>query len=291
MSKEFFNLIENSELWDSAYDYLLSLCDGASYLYGYRTNDEFDFEFEACGTDCEEIISDVIQKERNESWGMYGTIYTFAMTDRVKRVIKKYGLDGIIRIGNKYLENLTLYSSGKCLYSVCSHEGYTSVDGDFEEKVSDYCAEKATELPVYKVLDRKFSNYGDCNIEKLKKESEILGSLLNYVQEACNAVIRFSPRYKISYSEYVALAEKYLSENVVAVLKSYNGFEELHPQGYPKSFKETEKFKFVPGFESSDIYNNVKEQLDILKLVWYNHGINIFSDSNDGFPSIIITDK
>lgn len=289
--KNFFNLCEYPELRKNAYGYLLSLCDRASFLYGYGTDGGFDFEFEALGSDCEEIIRDVTEKSRTQAWAMRGAEYTFALSDRVKSVILKYGLEGVIPVGSKALENLCLYRKDKCLYSVCSHEGYVSIDEEFQNKVSDYSVKKAMELPIYKELENKFFNYEESERSEFKKALTILGSISNYVRQACRAVIYCLPIYEIGYNEYAALADKYLSGEVAKILKNYKSFDELHQYGYPETFEEMNKFTNVPTFESSEIYCTIKRQLELLKLVWYNHGIAVFSETDGGCPTLVISDK
>ena len=289
--QNFFNLCEHSQIRTGAYQYLLSLCDRASYLYGYRSDDKFDFEIEAVGTDFEEIIVDIINKGVTQSWGMEGTEYTFSMTDRVKTKILEYGLGGIISVNNKKLENLSLYNKDKLLYSVCSHEGYESFDDEFKQKVSEYCLKRAVELPIYKELNKKFARYSSLNNKELNKSYTILGDILNYVMQACRAVIYGKPVYETRYEEYVSLVEKFLSDDCAEILKNYKNFNELHPAGYPKTFAEWDKFVNVPGFQCSEIYIEIMEQLDILKVVWYNRGKDPFSEREQINPTIVISDK
>ena len=288
--QNFFNLCGHSQIRASAYKYLLSLCDRVSYLYGYRTDDKFDFESEAIGTDLEDVIKDIIHKCKAESWCMGGAEYTFKMSDRVKAIIQEYGLGGIISVNNKKLENLSLYNKDKLLYSVCSHEGYESFDEEFKNKVSEFCLKQAVELTLYKELNKKFSKYSSENNQELIKSFKILGDLLGYVEQACRAVIYVAPVYEADYEEYVSLAEKFLSEDCIKMLKKYKSFDELHPSGYPKTFDEIEKFANVPRFDCSKIYIEVMEQLDILKVVWYNHGVDPFSERKI-YPTIVIADK
>ena len=289
--QNFFNLCEHSQIRTSAYSYLLSRCDRASYLYGYRTDDKFDFENEAIGTDSEGIIVDIINKKTAQSWGMNGAQYTFLMSDRVKAIISKYGLGGIITVNNKKLENLSLYKGDKLLYSVCSHEGYETFDDEFKNKISEYCLKKAVELPIYNELNEKFKKYSSDNNEELKKAFSILGDILSYVQQSCKAVIYSLPAYETDFMGYVALAEKVLSDNCVRTLKKFKNFAGLHPEGCPKTFNEIEKFVGVPGFQCSEIFIEIMEQLEILKVVWYNHGVDPFFETEQINPTIVIADK
>lgn len=289
--QNFFYLTEHSQIRASAYEYLLSLCDRVSYLYGYRTDDKFDFEFEAIGTELEGIIGDIINKDRDQSWGMNGAHYSFSMSDRVKAIITEYGLGGIIAVSSKNLENLSLYSNNKLLYSVCSHEGYTSVDDQFKNKVGKYCYDKAVELPLYRELNSKFAKYSYLSFEELDKSLTILADVLNYVMQSCKAVLYTLPVYEIKYEDYMSLAKKFLSDDCAKILKDYKNFDELHPADYAKTFSESDKYRYVPGFQCSKIFIMIMEQLDILKVVWYNHGINPFSEKKKINPTIVIADK
>ena len=289
--QDFFYLCGHSQIRADAYEYLLSLCDRATYLYGYRTDDKFDFEYDAIGTEFEEIIGDIVKKYRTQSWGMDGAHYTFLLSDKVKAIIMKYGLGGMITVNSKELENLSLYCNDILLYSVCSHEGYTSIDDEFKNKVSEYCLKKAVKLPIYRELDEKFKRYSSAKSEELNKSFTILAGVLNYVMQACRAVIYVLPIYEIKFQDYVSLAEKFLSDGCAKTLKAYKNFDELYPAGYAKTFAEVAKFTNIPGFQCSEIYNKIMEELDILKVVWYNHGVDPFSEKKEINPTIIIADK
>lgn len=287
----FFDLCEHSQIRKSAYEYILSLCDKASYLYGYRTDGRFDFEFDAIGTEFEEIIEDIIKKDRTQNWGMSGPEYTFLMSDRLKSIIIKYGLGGIISVNSKGLENLSLFNKDKPLYSICSHEGYASIDEEFKKAVSNYCVKLALELPTYKDLNNKFAKYSSYDIKDLNKSFIILRDISSYVEQSCKAVIYSLPTYEISYEKYVSLAEKFLSDGCVKILKKYKSFEELYPAGCPKTLAEIEKFANVPKFDRSEIFVEITEQLDILRVVWYNHGIDPFSGMEQINPTLVIADN
>ena len=70
---------------------------------------------------------------------MWGKILTFRLTDDVKQIIEHAGLDGILRVWDRNLENLALFKDGKRLYDNCSHEGSPDIADDFLHSVSKSC--------------------------------------------------------------------------------------------------------------------------------------------------------
>ena len=84
---DFFHYIYNDEIKERAFEYLLSLCDGAEVLYACNQDDEDDLEFAALGTEYEFLIPAIVGSKKGESWGMWGRIYTFALTDEFKNFI------------------------------------------------------------------------------------------------------------------------------------------------------------------------------------------------------------
>ena len=54
------------------------------------------------------MIPALEQQKTGQSWGMWGKILTFRLTDDVKESIEHAGLDGILRVWNRNLENLAL---------------------------------------------------------------------------------------------------------------------------------------------------------------------------------------
>lgn len=63
----FFHYIDNAEIEERAYAYLLSLCDNAEMLYACNRDELDGLEITAVGTKCEGLISAITGVRRGES--------------------------------------------------------------------------------------------------------------------------------------------------------------------------------------------------------------------------------
>lgn len=273
--KSFFYLIDNDELSDKAYDYLLSLCDGAEFLYS-----DYGKEFTNVSVDLEcsgyeKLVTDIRSTESGVSWGMHGDIVTFEFTANVKRLIKQCGLSGIIRLYSGVLENLTLYDGKKVTYSVCSHEGYTDIDKEFETCVSDFCFREIENTGLFKKLHSINSNNTE-SVAELRREFIMLNDLSAYVDDELKPMIYSPPRYKLKFSGYRKLAKKYFTQEAVEMLDKFNSYKDMYPYGYPHTLDEVKAFNGVPSFKESEIYRLINKQLTVLEVVFYKLGKELF---------------
>ena len=137
---DFFHFIYNAEIRERAFSYLLSLCDSAEMLRVEDNEEESDLEIDALGTEYEYLITAIKGRKKGESWGMWGTIYKFALTDELKSLIMREGLSAMPQIlSGVRLENLTLLKCDKVMYATCSHEGYEHFDEDFKKNAENFC--------------------------------------------------------------------------------------------------------------------------------------------------------
>ncbi|MDE6557962.1 MAG: hypothetical protein K2K39_02535 [Clostridia bacterium] len=295
----FFHYIDNAEIEERAYAYLFSLCDSVEMLYAYRNFDIDGLEITALGTEFEGLIPAIISVRHGKSWGMEGRIYKFAITDEVRKIIMKFGLDCELRVREDVylqLENLTLYNGDKVLYSTCSHEGHLDIDDEFRNKVSDFCRNEIVKTKFYSETLERYKKLP----ERTRNERAIIRSKLYdlnvHVEDAWRAVIRGVPEWEeLTYEEYLTLAKPVFSADVYEELEMAGSFKGLHPAGYPRTLKETEKFRGVPQFRLSPLMHKINQQLDMLQTVFA-----IEEDFNDWHidgkdyrrgPSIIINGK
>lgn len=291
----FFYLINNSELKEKAYEYIFSLCDSVAYLYTCYNNNS-NFECDIIGTDYAKIKRSIIKSKTGESWGMRGTIYTFHLSNDIKKVINNLTLNRAIRLTDtSCLENLELYKNGKCLYSICSHEGYEEIDDEFLSRVSSFCLKEIEHTNLYQRVLDKFSNVLSYPLTQISRDLKILKSLDAYVQEDWQNVIRIAPEINCSYPQYLEIAHKYLSDGIVSQFAKFLSFKELYPTGYPRTFEEIMSFKNNPPFQSNELYKQIMEELDMYNVaIFKTFGVgDIFHYGNqeEQSPTIIVNEK
>ncbi len=114
------------------YAKMFSVCDKISYLSEYQWG-YLDDILMLYGTRLEGMIESLLSGRNGESWGMYGTVYTFSLSERVKRIVMRFGIERFLFAQNqKYvLQNATLLRGEEELYSVCTHEGLYAAREEF----------------------------------------------------------------------------------------------------------------------------------------------------------------
>lgn len=287
----FFHFIDDEELSDRAYAYLFGLCDRAEYLFDCP-HGEADFSAEAIGTDCEGMIGALEGQRRGESWGMYGKILSFRLTDEVKELIgQQAGLQGRPAVWDRNLENLTLYKGGRKLYSICSHEGYTDIDEDFLQKVGTFCRRELPRTSAWKRTEARYPRPSARSAKRLWGDLDKLDDLNRQVCDAWQRVIRQPPFYRMTFDEYLAIARDYLSEPIVRKLEQAGGYRELHPDGYARVFREIEAFRGKPEFDQSELWFDICRELAYWKVFLELHRRPCPPSDEQRFPSVIINEE
>ncbi|MCM1546438.1 MAG: hypothetical protein NC033_05315 [Clostridiales bacterium] len=289
----FFRYIDNAEIEERAYAYLFSLCDCAEMLYAVN-NDEVDgLELTALGTEYEFLIPAILGSQKGQSWGMWGRIYRFVLTDEFKKLIADGGLGQMPQITEGvWLENLTLLSGDKVMYSTCSHEGYNDIDEDFCNKVSDFCRKEIIKTKLYNQMLERYKNLPKLPRNKMAANRSKLYDLNEQVENEWQRVIRGVPRWNdLTYGEYLSLAKPVFSDNVFEKLSAVKSFKELHPAGYPRTLGEIVNFRGKPDFRDSELMRDIERQLDMLDTVFYlEEGIDDWriEGEQERTPTIII---
>ncbi|MDE6850648.1 MAG: hypothetical protein K2J54_04900 [Clostridia bacterium] len=289
----FFHYIYNDEIKERAFAYLLSLCDGAEMLYACDNDDEDALEFTALGTEYEVLIPAIVGAQKGESWGMWGRIYKFALTDGFKSFIVREGLEAMPQIVKGVrLENLALFNGGKVMYSTCSHEPYNDIDEEFKQKVSDYCKREIVKTKLYSETLERYKKLP----HRTRNERAVIQSKLQdlnaQVESEWEKVIRGVPHWNdLTYKEYLTLAKPVLSSDVYEQLERAGSYKGLHSAGYPRTLNEISVFRGVPEFSSSELLSKINAQIDMLKTVFYiEEGLDDWHIDGEGerTPSIII---
>ena len=266
---DFFHFIYNEDIKERAFAYLFSLCDSAEMLYAYRDYEEDDLELAALGTEYENIIPSITGKRRGDIYGMEGRVYTFALTEEFKNIFIRGGLSAMPQIlTGVRLENLTLLKGGKMKYAVCSHEGYDDFDEDFKKKVEDFCRKEIVQTQLYaETLERYKKLPGHTRNERAVIRSKLY-DLTAQVEDAWEKYVRDKPLWKMSYHEYLKLAEPVFSAEVYEKLAKAGSYRGLQPDGFPHTFAEARSFKGVEDFGETELMIEIKKQLDMLEAVF-----------------------
>ena len=282
-----FHFIDDKELEKSAHAYLFTLCDRAEYLFDAPYG-EADFTIEAIGTPFESMIPALEQQKTGQSWGMWGKILTFRLTDDVKEIIEHAGLDGILRVWNRNLENLALFKDGKRLYDTCSHEGYTDIDDDFLNSVSKFCEQALPQTTLWQQIETRYAKISRRSTQRLWEELDKLDDLDRQIGEAWQRVIRQPPFYEMTFTQYDKIARDYFSEEIVRQLEKAGGYQSLHPAGYPRVIRESEAFLGKPPFSASMLWHDIQRELHFWRIYLQLHGRPCPPQDEEQSPTISI---
>lgn len=285
--ENYFHFIDDEELSKAAYSYLFTLCDRAEYLFD-NPHGEADFATEAIGTPFESMILALEQQRTGRSWGMWGKILTFRLTDDAKQIIEHAGLEGMLRVWDRRLENLSLFKEGRRLYDTCSHEGYTDIDDGFLNSVSRFCEQALPQTALWQQIETRYAQITERSAQRLWEELDRLNDLDRQIDAACQRVIRQPPFYEMTFSQYNEIARDYFSEEIVRQLVRAGDYRALHPAGYPRVFRESEAFRGKPPFCESALWQRMQRELRFWQAYLQLHGRPCPPQDEDRAPTISI---
>ena len=234
------------------------------------------------------MIPALEQQKTGQSWGMWGKILTFRLTDDVKESIEHAGLDGILRVWNRNLENLALFKDGKRLYDTCSYEGYTDIDDDFLNSVSKFCEQALPQTTLWQQIETRYAKISRRSTQRLWEELDKLDDLDRQIDEAWQRVIRQPPFYEMTFTQYDKIARDYFSEEIVRQLEKAGGYQSLHPAGYPRVIRESEAFLGKPPFSASMLWHDIQRELHFWRIYLQLHGRPCPPQDEEQSPTISI---
>ncbi len=261
---------------------LLAVSDKAEFLgareYGLKDiNDLY-------GTKYEDIIPAFIsQKSENGEHAMRGTLYLFNLTEPLKAHIVEENLECIFGEDESYsgnlvlctvfLENLTLYSNGKIIFSCTSHEVFSlyhmaEIDDGVSPDVLDEVQKTIRIMPLYQEMSAIAEKLKNKTQKRLEKELRILADLCNYVDEEKKYFFVQIPTYKCSFANFKSIAKEYLTEQTYAVLSPLDSFSQLQPLPVPHKAEDVIKGNNQTlQYIHSDYYRKVHSELAMLKYI------------------------
>lgn len=267
----FFNLINNKNIKDRAYDYMFSLCDSISCL-----NTNYTREFNESLIDFKNIKKAIKTVQEGESWGMFGQIYTLDLSLEIKDYLKKYSIYSYINTSEMVLENITLLKNKKVLYSICTHEGYEHFDDNFKKQVESFCLKEIETTNIYIELNNKISNILNQPLSEVSKELTILKDIYAYINEDWQAIIYVAPKTKQSYEDYFKIAKRYLSDDLIEKLNYHYSFKSIHSENHARNTPKEFLIKKTQDLYENEICKQIFEELSIISAIYFKtFGIKI----------------
>lgn len=265
MELRYLNYYDDEEISDFVYDYVFSFCNRVKF----RSSMEQQYAKDVNKKVGEEIYFYEIERKNDSEWGMQGCYITFELSDFIKNILKKYGLEGSFFVeengDERLFDNITLLYNEKVIFSCCSHEGYIKFEDELKRKLNIFCLEELKNTNTYKKMKQVYSN-----LKKFYTDDEItiihnkLFYLHCYVDKACHAFIRQSSEYDyITWTEYLELAKKVFSKEICMELEKASSFEQLQELQKNKSITEYSNSQFI----LSPLYNLIRRELSFLSLL------------------------
>lgn len=290
-----FYLIDDYDIKEKAYDYLLSFCDKVRFLVSephidasgeIKINNAEQVKecFISCGFGnmlnflIDEKFEEV-EKWDEQLWGMRGVYFTFALSEDVKKFVKGIGLFGMKDLQSNdafaVIQNLTLFENNNILFSCCSHEEIDEIDGNFRSEISNFCKDEIKKTSLFINLKEKFKENLDLGEAELAKRFCILAQIDRYVAQDWNAVIRVEPDFEILFDEYAKIAKEFLSNSLALEIEKAGSFKALFEIGYPQTFDEVRAFNNKNTFVSSELYSKIFRQLNFIQMIFKENGLNV----------------
>lgn len=261
---------------------LLAVCDKAEFLGGqeYGLKDINDLY----GTKYEDIIPAFIsQRSEKDEHAMRGTLYLFNLSDALKAHILEENLECIfgedesysqnLVLCTTYLENLTLYSKDKIIFSCISHEVFSlyhmaEIDDGISQEVLKEVNQTIRNMPLYREMVAIAENLKDKTQSRLERELRILTDLCNYVDLEKEYFFVQIPTYKCTFANFKRLAKEYLTVQTFSVLSPLESFSQLQPLPVPHKAEDVISGKNQTlQYIHSEYYRKVLSELAMLKYI------------------------
>ena len=290
MDNRYF-MIDLPETEDAAYARIAEYCDEVEFLSEEHSSFVYDKEC-LLGTELEPLLPALVGEREGNSWGMRGKLYCFRMTEEVAALLKKYGLDSVIRFfGEKYrFENAALYRQGKKVYSCCSHEGLEDwADKAFAASLARLCRREIERSAAYAAArDRlKALPSREWSAQKIGYAFSVFTHFENYVEDDIGVTIHGCYEEECDFPTFRSLAKMLLSDEINALLAGADRFADL-----AERFEEPCEWTTSKTFVTCDVTRRplagyIRYELNFLELAADGMGIRWWKE-NGGNPSVVI---
>ena len=231
--------------------------------------------YELYGTKYEDIVPAFISCKEGESWGMWGTLFRFNLTDALRKHILEESLACIFEEGAcRYLENLTLFDGERTLFSCVSHEVFSlyhmaEVDDSLSERILSAVDITIKNMPLYAAMSEIAARLVKKPDKEIKKDLCILSELCWYVDQEKKNWFYQMPKYNCGFSTFKKIAKNYLTEATYKYLSPLHSFSELQPLPVATTVDEVLKAggKVMPQYLHSEYYLTVMREVNMLKFV------------------------
>lgn len=262
-----------SEVREKVAEIVLSASDSAEFLgsSGYGLQEIYDLY----GTKYEDIIPAFRSFKSGESYGMYGKLFRFELSDHLRRHIAEEGLDCVFgENGKLFLENLYLFSENKIIFSCLSHEVLSlyhmaEIDDSLSDCIQSGINETITNMPLYDNMLQISRQLKGKTESAIKRELSILSDLCWYVDREKRVWAYSPPKRECNFADFKKIAKSYLTKDTYSALSDINSYSELQPLPVAKTVEDVLNGigKDTPQFICSSYYNTVKRELNMLKYV------------------------
>ena len=291
MDDTVYFMIDLPETEDVAYARIAEYCDEVEFLSEDHSGGVYDKEC-LLGTELEPLLPALVGEREGSSWGMRGKLYRFRMSTEVAALLKKYGLDAVIRFfGDKYrFENAALYRQGKKVYSCCSHEGMEDwADEAFAASLARLCRREIERSAAYAAARDKLKALSAKarSAKKIGCAFSVFTHFENYVEDDIGVTIHGCYEEECDFPTFCKLAKMFLSDEINALLAGAGRFADLAAR-----FEEPCEWTASKTFVTCDVAERplagyIRRELKFLELA--ADGMNIrWWQERGGNPSVII---
>lgn len=291
MDSRYF-MIDLPETEVAAYARIADYCDEVELLSA-DGSPVFVYDKECLlGTELEPLLPALVGEREGSSWGMRGKLYRFRMTKEVAALLKKYGLDSVIRFfGDKYcFENAALYRQGKKVYSCCSHEGLQNwEDKAFAASLARTCRREIERSAAYTAARDKLKSLPSKErfAKKIGYAFSVFMHFENYVEDDIGVTIHGCYEEECDFTTFRKLAKLFLSDEINALLSGAGRFADL-AERFERPCEWTTSKTFVTcDVTERPLAGYIRYELKFLEFAADGLGIQWWK-GNGGNPSVII---
>jgi len=186
-------------------EYILSLCDKVEFLVQDTMEKSFSNSFDEDFS----IFDNALKKIYfGSSYGMYGEIYQFELTDE----IKKFFINRCdISLPINSMDNPTFLNGDNYVVSNCSHESIVNMSSEYKKQIEDKYLSLVREDPIYKEMEQKFLSVNKSNF---RNEYNNLQDLPIYA-DLFNCYFVAHKVGSCDYNKYLQIANKYFSKELL----------------------------------------------------------------------------
>lgn len=186
-------------------EYVLSLCDNVEFLVQHTMEESFSNCF---GEDFLMFDNALKNVYSGNSYGMYGEICRFELTDEIKKFfINKCD----ITLPINTMDNPAFLKGNKYVVSNCSHESIVDINPEYKKQIENKYLNLVREDPIYKEIQQKFLSVDKSNFRNEYNNLQDLPIYANWY----NSYFVAHKVENCDYNKYLQIANKYFSKELL----------------------------------------------------------------------------